>query len=90
MKFCEIFLLLLGVSFVNSSITDYFKNAFSYFQNDNEENKSNDLVNFEKKVPYELSLIDEKFIADAIKLTGIGASELDKCQHRVSRKQISS
>lgn len=34
-------------------------------------------------IPFELSLADEKFIADAQKYTDLSLSELDKCQHRV-------
>lgn len=34
-------------------------------------------------VPFELSVADEKFIADAQKYTDLSLSELDLCQHRV-------
>lgn len=34
-------------------------------------------------VPFELSVADEKFIADAQKYTDLALSELDLCQHRV-------
>lgn len=38
---------------------------------------------FQRKVPYEVSITDEKFINEAAKLTGVVLSELDSCQHRV-------
>lgn len=34
-------------------------------------------------IPFELSLADEKFIADAQKYTDLSLSELDLCQHKV-------
>ena len=34
-------------------------------------------------IPFELSLADEKFIADAQKYTDLNLSELDLCQHKV-------
>jgi hypothetical protein len=35
-------------------------------------------------IPFELSVADEKFIADAQKYTDLSLSELDVCQHKVS------
>ena len=36
------------------------------------------------KIPFELSVADEKFITDAQKYTDLKLSELDVCQHKVS------
>lgn len=35
------------------------------------------------EIPFELSVADEKFIADAQKYTDLSLSELDVCQHKV-------
>jgi hypothetical protein len=35
-------------------------------------------------IPFELTVADEKFIADAQKYTDLSLSELDVCQHKVS------
>ena len=35
-------------------------------------------------IPFELTIADEKFIADAQKYTDLNLSELDVCQHKVS------
>ena len=37
-------------------------------------------------IPFELTVADEKFIADAQKYTDLSLSELDVCQHKVSRQ----
>lgn len=39
---------------------------------------------FENKIPYEVSRLDENFITEAAKLSGMTLSQLDSCQHRVS------
>ncbi len=39
-------------------------------------------------IPFELSVADEKFIADAQKYTDLNLSELDLCQHKVINLQI--
>lgn len=82
---CAIFLIiLLNITIVRPAITDYLRNAFSYF-NGQESSTIKEITDYDdqKHVPYELSLTDEKFIEEAIKLTGVDKSELDKCQHRV-------
>ncbi|GJQ69802.1 hypothetical protein Trydic_g22360 [Trypoxylus dichotomus] len=38
---------------------------------------------FNKGVLYEVSRVDEKFISEAAKITGVSLSELDKCQQRI-------
>lgn len=83
MNILHLFLSLLNLTFIRASIADYFVNAFSFFNGQNSDTK--ELIDYDQKyVPYELSLTDEKFIEEAIKLTGVDKSELDKCQHRVS------
>lgn len=42
-------------------------------------------VQARSEIPFELSLADEKFIADAQKYTDLNLSELDLCQHKVRR-----
>ena len=44
----------------------------------------NSLQESPSKIPFELSVADEKFIADAQKYTDLKLSELDVCQHKVS------
>lgn len=39
-------------------------------------------------IPFELSVADEKFIADAQKYTDLSLSELDVCQHRVRQYHL--
>lgn len=41
-------------------------------------------------IPFELSVADEKFIADAQKYTDLSLSELDVCQHKVSSGFLNS
>jgi hypothetical protein len=38
------------------------------------------------KVPFEISIEDEKFLQEARKYTSLKLSDLDDCQHRVSKK----
>lgn len=44
-----------------------------------------DAVQAPSDIPFELSVADEKFIADAQKYTDLSLSELDICQHKVSQ-----
>lgn len=49
-------------------------------------NVQSDEVDFYKSptsIPFELSVADEKFIADAQKYTDLNLSQLDVCQHKV-------
>lgn len=82
MKLFSVIELFAAVILVDSTITDYFKPIGSFFGY-SEEVKTNEVIDFQKKVPYQLSLTDEKFISEAVKLTGVTASDLDSCQHRV-------
>lgn len=87
MKLLQVISILIILFKVEASFVDYLNSAFSFLHT-KEAPRANELIDFQKKVPYELSLTDEKFIAEAIKLTGVGASELDSCQHRVRRQYI--
>lgn len=66
-------------AFLSNYVTG-IKNYFGITSQPDEE----DIEIFQRKVPYEVSTIDEKFITEAAKLTGVVLSELDSCQHRVS------
>ena len=63
---------------VESSLIDYVKNYFNY------EEPETDVGEFAQRIPYEVSTVDEKFISEAAKLTGVALSELDSCQQRVN------
>lgn len=71
-----------------NSFSDYVKSIGSYFLFE-KHTENNDLEEFPQKIPYEVSIVDEKFISEAAKLTGVALSELDSCQQRVSKHQPS-
>lgn len=68
----------------NASFTNYFQQLGKYFgYGQTDELEPKDI--YTKRIPYEVSASDEKFIAEAAKLTTqVGLSELDSCQHRVN------
>lgn len=68
---------------VRCSVTDYLKSVGEYFGYTAKEVDNSDYNN---RIPYEVSIADEKFISEAAKLTGVALSELDSCQHRVVLK----
>lgn len=86
MKLTPLIYHFVIISVVQASITDYFRNALNYFNS--EKSDTQEIVDLKRNVPYELSLTDEKFIEEAIKLTGVDKSELDSCQHRVTYKKL--
>ncbi len=55
-------------------------NGLPPHQHENEENA----IQSKTDIPFELSVADEKFIADAQKFTDLNLSELDVCQHKVN------
>lgn len=65
------------------SVTDYFQKIGRYFGY-NSDNQVEVGSTYNNRIPYEVTTEDEKFIAEAAKLTGVALSELDSCQHRVS------
>lgn len=84
MKALILFILALLVHphISDAFIKSYVKNIGEYFgykQGENEISESE----FHQRIPYEVSTVDEKFISEAAKLTGVALSELDSCQHRV-------
>lgn len=67
----------------NASFSSYIQQLGKYFGYDETTDlDSKDL--YKKRILYEVSDTDEKFIAEAVKLTGVSMSELDSCQQRVS------
>lgn len=79
----KILILCLLVMGTDAFLNDYVSGIKSYLGMNNEHlDEDNDEV-FQRKVPYEVSTIDEKFLSEAAKLTGVVLSELDSCQHRV-------
>lgn len=78
---CLIVTLIYLVSVEASSFSDYFKQISEYFGY----GQTSDLQaeDFYNRIPYEVSAVDEKFISEAAKLTGVVLSELDTCQQRV-------
>lgn len=85
------FVLLIVYIFcdVNGIFLDYVKNIGASLGLPNYssvEDHETAVEGFDNEIPYEVSLTDEKFIAEAIKLTGVAVSELDSCQHRVILK----
>lgn len=75
-------LILTYLVTVNASLTSYFQQLGKYFgYGDTAGSEIEDFYN--KRIPYEVSTADEKFISEAAKLTGLALSELDSCQHRV-------
>lgn len=76
-------LLLHKVGGVQGGFGDYLNGLARYFGGaGHHENGVHDT--FTPHVPYEVSELDEKFISDAVKLTGVALSELDSCQQRVN------
>lgn len=77
-----LFLLTFLVS-ANAQFSSYFQQLSKYFgYGETSDLESKDI--YTKRIPYEVSTADEKFIAEAAKLTDVALSELDSCQHRVS------
>lgn len=80
------FLLLISqLCTVESSLKDYINGISTYFGYTTgpsmQETTENEITH---RIPYEVSTLDEKFISEAVKLTGVTISELDSCQQRVS------
>ncbi|XP_060517892.1 protein brambleberry-like [Cylas formicarius] len=77
-------LLLLNICAANGAVYDYLTSVKNYFgYNGGNENSA---AEFSQTVPYEVSTVDQKFIEEAVKLTGVAISELDSCQQRVILK----
>lgn len=82
---CGVLIVLFNFGLVFSGLSDYFSPLTTFFSSSSTETNSVSLSNdIDHKIPYEISVSDEKFISQAIKLTGVQESELDKCQHAVS------
>lgn len=64
-------------------MSEYMKGMSSFFGFNKEESTKTPSDEFNGEILYEVSTIDEKFISEAAKLTGVALSELDKCQQRV-------
>ncbi|XP_066251045.1 protein brambleberry-like [Euwallacea similis] len=89
MNFVCLFAILsfLDAYYVQANLQDYIKGIASYFSPSNS-GKQDELYGSEytQNIPYEVSTLDEKFISEAVKLTGVAISELDSCQQRVVLK----
>ncbi|KAJ8920677.1 hypothetical protein NQ315_004816 [Exocentrus adspersus] len=84
---CIIILCLIHENTVKSGFVDYISSVGNYFGLHSEEKDDNvDLEPYNRKIPYEVSTTDEKFLNEAAKLTGVALSELDFCQQRVVLK----
>ncbi|KAJ8939936.1 hypothetical protein NQ318_007864 [Aromia moschata] len=69
---------------VQCSLSDYINSIGSYF---GFQQGGDDAVEiYDQNIPYEVSTIDDKFLAEAAQLTGVALSELDSCQQRVVLK----
>lgn len=79
--------ILLNNYLVNGALKDYVNGITAYFGYNQENENTQELYGseFPQNIPYEVSALDEKFISEAAKLTGVAFSELDSCQHRVSK-----
>lgn len=78
----KVFFLFFFIGTSESFLNNYISGIKNYFGFHNQyEQEITDI--YERKVPYEVSTTDEKFISEAAKLTGVVLSELDSCQHRV-------
>lgn len=80
----QIYSSLLIITVVNFQMTtpalnDYMKDIGKFFGYVETE----EFIDFKQNIPYEVSTMDEKFISEASKLTGVALSELDSCQQRV-------
>ncbi|XP_065163475.1 protein brambleberry-like [Atheta coriaria] len=78
--------LVLAAGSAHGGLTDYLNGVKTYFGYDSTENQVEGFEGFETKIPYEVAPADEKFISQAIELTGVAVSELDACQHRLILK----
>lgn len=79
------FILIISICLTcsNAFVSNYVKGITNFLGFNNDEPTENTVEEFNNKVLYEVSTIDEKFISEAAKLTGVAPSELDKCQQRV-------
>nr|CAH7725985.1 unnamed protein product [Callosobruchus chinensis] len=71
---------------VRSGILDYVPSFADFFGGNEDKTEIYKSDAFDKKIPYEVSMVDETFIKEAAKLTGVALSELDSCQQRVVLK----
>ncbi|XP_044751710.1 protein brambleberry-like [Coccinella septempunctata] len=74
--------LLINFERVTPALNDYIKDWGRYFGY----GESEKIDDFNQNIPYEVATMDEKFISEAAKLTGVALSELDSCQQRVILK----
>ncbi|KAL3282470.1 hypothetical protein HHI36_005653 [Cryptolaemus montrouzieri] len=67
----------------HGGLHNYIKDIGKYFGYSLSENSGEE---YNLNIPYEVSTMDEKFISEAAKLTGVALSELDSCQQKVILK----
>lgn len=76
------FFIYTNLVSANGSFGSYLQQLGKYFgYGQTSQLEIEDINN--KRIPYEVSAGDDKFISEAAKLTGVALSELDSCQHRV-------
>ncbi|KAJ8969351.1 hypothetical protein NQ317_016136 [Molorchus minor] len=83
--FILIFFYLCFLVTVDAGLSDYINNIGAYFGYSKQISYDDGEV-FSQRIPYEVSTVDDKFLAEAAKLTGVALSELDTCQQRVVLK----
>ncbi|KAI4465757.1 protein gamete expressed 1 [Holotrichia oblita] len=76
-------LICMSLTCSNAFVSEYFKGVTEFFGFNKEQPTEAIVGEFNKGVLYEVSTVDEKFISEAAKLTGVALSELDKCQQRI-------
>lgn len=82
MKIITLIVVATVLVSANASFSSYFEQLGKYFgYSETAELEAHDL--YTKRIPYEVSTADEKFISEAAQLTGVALSELDSCQQAV-------
>ena len=77
-------ILIFSIRSCNGEIFDFVNVVGNFLGYNSKDQDIDGDSKFENKIPYEVSTLDENFIAEAAKLSGTTLSQLDSCQHRVS------
>lgn len=80
-------LICMIVTCSDAFVSEYFKGVTDFFGFNKEQTTETTTEEFNREILYEVSTVDEKFISEAAKLTGVALSDLDKCQQRVSYQE---
>ncbi|KRT86824.1 hypothetical protein AMK59_1263 [Oryctes borbonicus] len=76
-------IIYISLTCSNAFVSNYVKGITDFFGFNKEQSTETTIDGFNKGVLYEVSTVDEKFISEAAKITGVALSELDKCQQRI-------